>query len=152
MPNAIDLLKKDHDKVRKLLKQLTDSSNRAEVKRSQLLSEIQNELEIHTLLEEEIFYPEFRKADPKAHAELYYESLEEHRIVEEMVLPDVEGSDTGSEEFAGRAKVLREPIEHHAEDEEEEMFPKAREVFSDEQLEELGERMAARKKELMQEA
>lgn len=152
MPNAIELLKQDHDKVRDLLKALTDTSNGAEKKREDLLAKIHEELEIHTRLEEEIFYPAFRKANTKEHGELYHEALEEHHIVEDLVIPDVSDADTGSDEFAGRAKVLRELVEHHAEDEEEEMFPMARKALSKDELEELGQRMEARKKELQQSA
>ena len=148
MPNAIDLLKQDHDKVRGLLKKLTDSSNGAEKTRENLLEQIQNELKIHTQLEEEIFYPAFRDAKGTDHGELYYEALEEHHIVEDLVIPDVGDADTGSDEFAGRAKVLRELVEHHAEDEEEEMFAKARKAFSKDELEDLGKRMETRKQEL----
>ncbi|MEX0922431.1 MAG: hemerythrin domain-containing protein [Rhodovibrionaceae bacterium] len=148
MPNAIELLEQDHSAVRKLLKDLTETTNRAEKTRQELLSKIKNELQIHTQIEEEIFYPAFRNADRKKHGELYHEAMEEHRIVEKMVVPDTEGSKVKSDEFAGRAKVLKELVEHHAKDEEEEMFPMARKVLSAKQLEELGARMAARKKEL----
>ncbi len=148
MPNALDLLKQDHDKVRKLLAQLTDTTNQAEKTRQDLLAKIKQEMKIHTQLEEEIFYPAFKEADGQAHAQLYYEALEEHHIVEDVVIEDVEGSQTRSDAFAGRARVLREQIEHHASEEEKDIFAKARDVFSKDELEELGRRMEARKKEL----
>lgn len=148
MPNAIDLLKQDHDTVRDLLNELTDTTNGATTNRPKLLSRIKEELAIHTKLEEEIFYPAFKKANEKKNGPLFYEALEEHRIVEEMVIPDTEKADAGTDEFAGRAKVLKELVEHHAQDEEEEMFPAAREMLSNGELEELGNRMEARKKEL----
>lgn len=129
MPDAIEMLEKDHQKVRSLLKRLTEAGNGAEKTREKLFAEIKQELTVHTQIEEEIFYPAFRKANEKEHGELYYEAVEEHHIVDEKVFPDVESADTGTDEFAGRAKVLRELVEHHAEDEETEMFPKAREVF-----------------------
>ncbi|MEX2615497.1 MAG: hemerythrin domain-containing protein [Alphaproteobacteria bacterium] len=148
MPNAIELLEEDHDKVRGLLKKLTDSDNGDQKERDELLKKIRNELHIHTRLEEEIFYPAFREADEKAHGELYHESMEEHHIVEDMVIPDTEDADRKSAEFSGCAKVLRELVEHHAKDEEEEMFPKAKKALTKKQLEELGSRMESRKKEL----
>ena len=67
------------------------------------------------------------------------------------MLPDLEDTEPTSDEFQGRVKVLKDMIEHHAEEEESEIFPKARKVFSKEELEELGERMSARKKELQKE-
>lgn len=151
MPNAIELLKQDHDNVRALLKELTDAPNNAHAKREELLEKIRSELKIHTKLEEEIFYPAFRHADSRSeHSELYHESMEEHHLVEDTVIPDVGDADVGSDEFAGRAKVLRELVEHHAEDEEEEMFPMARKAMTEDELEELGEKMQARKQELQQ--
>ena len=147
--NAIEMLKQDHAKVKKLLKQLTESDD-SEEKKAKLLKQIHQELEIHTRLEEDIFYPAFRDAKVKEGEELYHESLEEHHIVEDTVIPDVEKVSPGSGEFAGRAKVLRELVEHHASDEEEEMFPKAKKALSKEELEDLGKRMEVRRKELKQ--
>jgi hemerythrin-like domain-containing protein len=81
-----------------------------------------------------------------------FEAREEHRAVEKLVLPDLEKTDPGDDAFAGRAKVLRELIEHHADEEEDDMFKKARKALSREELEKLGTRMAARKKELQESA
>ena len=148
MANAIDILKEDHDTVRALLKDLTDNANGRN--RKELLSRIHRALEIHTKLEEDIFYPAFRQADAKGNGPLYHESLEEHHIVEDMVMPDVEKSEIDSGEFAGRAHLLRELVEHHAEDEEMEMFPRARHLLSEQQLQELGEKMQERRKQLQQ--
>lgn len=145
--DAIELLTNDHEEVRDLLEKLVDTTARAEKTRSRLLEQIAQALEVHTAIEEEIFYPAFREADEE-HAKRVFEAREEHRAVEALVLPDLRGTDPGSEEFGGRAKVLKELVEHHAEEEEEEMFEMARDTFSDEELADLGERMARRKQEL----
>ncbi len=73
--------------------------------------------------------------------------MEEHHVVD-LVVPEV--SDSGEpEEFAARAKVLRDLVKHHAKEEEEkEMFPKAKKVLTRDELNDLGRRMAMRKKEL----
>ncbi|KAA0011775.1 hemerythrin domain-containing protein [Billgrantia pellis] len=147
--NALDLLKEDHDKVRDLLEQLVNTTERAEKKRPDLLAKIEKEMQVHTQIEEEIFYPAFKKASGKQNDKMYYEAHEEHRAVEDLVLPDLKQADPGGTQFSGRAKVLKELIEHHAEEEEEEMFPQARKTMSERELEELGEKMQARKKELM---
>lgn len=148
--NAIELLKADHDKVRALFSQLTETTSRAEKTRTQLLEKIRLELDVHTQIEEEIFYPAFREAGKKSDdEEMFFEALEEHRAAGELVLPDLLETDVTSEQFGGRAKVLKELVEHHADEEEKEMFPRARELMSREQLVELGERMAMRKEELM---
>lgn len=148
--NAIELLKADHDKVRGLFEELTGTTTRAEKTRMQLLEKIRLELDVHTTIEEEIFYPAFREAASKSDdKEMIFEALEEHRAAGELVLPDLLETEVTSEKFSGRAKVLKELVEHHADEEEKEMFKRARELFDREQLTELGERMAARKEELI---
>jgi hemerythrin-like domain-containing protein len=146
--NALELLKEDHRKVKELLNDLVNTTSRAEKKRQQLLDKIAQELEIHTHIEEEIFYPAFKEADGSEFTKMYFEALEEHRAVDELVLPDLLKTELTSEKFSGRAKVLKELIEHHAEEEEKEMFKKAQKAMSNEELVELGERMAERKQEL----
>lgn len=146
--NAIDLLKSDHEKVRELLKTLENTSARAIKQRTQLLEEIETELMIHTKIEEEIFYPAFKAANEDEHGKIYYEAFEEHRAVEKLVLPDLKKTDAGSDQFSGRAKVLKELIEHHADEEEKEMFKLAKKTMDREELLELGQQMAERKEEL----
>lgn len=148
--DAIQLLKDDHKKVKGLLSQLAETSERATKTRQDLLRTIQAELEAHTTIEEEIFYPAFKKAgEEKEDDKLYFEAKEEHRAVDKLVLPDLSGTDAGSVEFGGRAKVLKELIEHHAEEEEKEMFPRAKKLLSQDQLMELGSQMERRKGQLL---
>ena len=149
--NAIELLKADHEKVRGLFEQLTKTTKRAEKTRAELLEKIRLELDVHTQIEEEIFYPAFKEAVGESEDEaMVFEALEEHRAAGELVLPDLLETDITSDRFSGRAKVLKELVEHHAEEEEKEMFKVARKVLSAEQLQTLGEEMAARKQELLQ--
>ncbi len=147
-PDAIALLKKDHEKVRGLLGDLEKSAMRGGPKAQKLVSQIDKELEIHTTIEEEIFYPAFRDAvSTKDDKKMYYEAKEEHHVVK-LVLPEVKEDGIALEEFAAKAKVLKELVEHHADEEEQEMFPEARKVLSRAELRDLGDRMAQRKKEL----
>ena len=147
--DAISLLKADHKKVRGLLEQLEETSEKGLKKREQLVATIENEIKIHTQIEEEIFYPAFKEAvQKKDDAELYYEAIEEHHVVD-FVLPELVESDPGAENFSAKVKVLKDLIEHHAiEEEEEVMFPRARKILSKAELEDLGERMSPRKMEL----
>jgi hemerythrin-like domain-containing protein len=147
--SAIDMLKEDHAHVRRLLAQLAGTTARAAKTRPDLLKKIAAELHVHTTLEEEIFYPAFKEGGGADHHKMFFEATEEHRAVDSLVLPDLERTDPQSESFSGRAKVLKELVEHHAQEEEQEMFPEAQKSLSAEQLEELGERMAQRKRELM---
>ena len=69
------------------------------------------------------------------------EAKEEHRTVDALVLPDLMKTSPSSLSFSGRAKVLKELLEHHIEEEESEMFPQARELFDAKRLEEMGAQM-----------
>jgi hemerythrin-like domain-containing protein len=146
--NAIEMLKADHDRVRSLLTKLSDTTAAAAKTRPKLLEEIEAEFLLHAKLEEEIFYPAFKSAGGKEHDKMFYEATEEHRAVEKLVLPDLKKTPVESEKFAGRLKVLKELIEHHASEEEDELFPEAERSMSKEQLEQLAKDMEARKKAL----
>jgi hemerythrin superfamily protein len=149
-PNAIQLLKADHATVRELLGKLEKTTSRGTRTREELLARIRREIDVHTTIEEEIFYPALRRAGRNSDDEkMYFEAMEEHRAAGELVLPDLLSTDVASECFGGRAKVLKELIEHHAREEEKEMFPRARELLSAEELSALGESMQARKDALM---
>ncbi|SDT19784.1 hemerythrin domain-containing protein [Pseudomonas granadensis] len=143
--NAIDLLKADHKKVKDILSQLSESTERALKKRAELLAKLEMEVSIHTRLEEEILYPAFKEAGSKEEDVMYYEAKEEHRTVDSLVLPDLKETDPGTPEFAGRVKVVKELLEHHIEEEESEMFPKARQLLGKAKLDELGAQMEAMK-------
>lgn len=149
--NAIDLLKADHQTVKEILSQLQDSTDRAVKGRTQLLQKLEMEVTVHTKLEEELLYPAFKTAGKKDDAEMYYEAKEEHRAVDSLVLPDLKVTDPSAPEFAGRVKVLKELLEHHIEEEESELFPRAEKLLSKSQLAEMGEQMTARKAELKKE-
>lgn len=146
--NAIDLLKADHEKVKGILSQLSESTDRAVKKRTELLEKLELEVSIHTQLEEEILYPAYKAAGGKAEAEMYYEAKEEHRTVDSLVLPDLKGTDPTSPEFAGRVKVVKELLEHHIEEEETDMFPHAKKILGKAKLDELGDQMLTLKARL----
>lgn len=146
--NAIDLLKADHEKVKGILSQLSESTDRALKKRVELLDKLEMEITIHTQLEEQILYPAFKEAGGKEEDEMYYEAKEEHRTVDSLVLPDLKSTDPSTPEFAGRIKVVKELLEHHIEEEETEMFPKAKKLLGKAKLDEMGEQMEVMKTSL----
>lgn len=148
--DAIVLLKDDHKLMRKLLGDLEKTTSRAAKKRTLLLEQVEANLKAHSTIEEEIFYPAFKEAGKKSDDDkMYFEALEEHRAAGDLVLPDLLNTDVGSDKFSGRSKVLKELVEHHAGEEEKEMFPRARRLLSKTELKELGERMQARKRDLL---
>ena len=145
MPNAITMLKSDHATVKRLLRELAETTERATKQRETLVAQIERELKMHAQLEEEIFYPAFKAASRGTDAEdLFYEAAEEHHIVD-MVLPALKAANPKSKEFTAKASVLKELVEHHIKEEESEMFAEARELFGDDQLRELGDMMQARR-------
>ena len=145
MPNAITMLKSDHATVKRLLRELNATTDRAVKQRERLVSEIQRELKTHAQIEEEVFYPAYKAAtEDTDKVDLFYEAAEEHHVVD-IVLPALAHANPKSPEFEAKAKVLLDLIEHHVKEEEGQMFVAARKVFSDEQLRELGDLMQARK-------
>lgn len=145
--NAIDLLKADHERVKAILTQLSESTERGVKKRTELLVKLEMEISIHTKLEEEILYPAFKEAGGKEQDVMYYEAKEEHRTVDSLVLPDLKETDPGTPEFSGRVKVVKELLEHHIEEEETEMFPQAIKLLGKTKLNELGQQMEEMKVE-----
>ena len=136
--DALQLLKNDHDKVKKLLEQGESTTERAEKTRTELFAKLKGELEVHERIEEEIFYPAL-KSHPRAR-ELVLEAYEEHHVVD-TILGEIQATPVTDETWGAKFKVAKENIEHHIEEEEGEMFRQARQVFERGELEELGARM-----------
>lgn len=144
--NAITMLEADHAKVKKLLTELESTTERGVKTREELFATIKGELTIHEVIEEEIFYPAL-KSHPKA-KDIVLEGYEEHHVVD-LLMGELESLDVSDETWGAKAIVMKENIEHHIEEEEGEMFAKARQVFDDQELNELGDVMAERKAELL---
>jgi predicted DNA-binding protein len=140
--DAIALLEADHQKVKRLLTELESTTERGVKTRTELFATIKGELTLHEIVEEEIFYPEL-KAHPKA-KDIVLEGYEEHHVVD-LLMSELEALDVDDETWGAKAIVMKENIEHHIEEEEGEMFKQARQVFDRQELEDLGEQMAARK-------
>ncbi len=140
--DAITMLKADHDKVKGLLSDLESTTERGIKTRAELFATIKGELTIHEVIEEEIFYPAL-KSHPKA-KDIVLEGYEEHHVVD-LLMGELEDLDVSDPTWGAKAVVMKENVEHHIEEEEGEMFAKARQVFDRQELVELGERMAQRK-------
>src|SRR5262245_35426000 len=144
--DAIALLKQDHKKVRAMLIKLQTAKNGDG--RRNLFEQIEHDLKVHTQLEEEIFYPAFKSATrTKEQQKLYFEANEEHHVVD-MVLPEMDTSNIGADEFSAKAKVLKDLVDHHIDEEESQMFPKAKKALGTERLRDLGMQMKRRKDQL----
>src|SRR5205807_10551125 len=140
--DAIELLKQDHKKVEKIFTNMEKKEARPK-----LFPELDRELTIHAEIEEKIFYPAAKGAEPTR--DLVLESIEEHRQIK-MVLADLEQTEMRTAQWAADLKVLKEDVMHHVGEEENDLFPKVKKVLSEEQLEDLGTRMEEMKVELVE--
>ena len=147
--DAIALLKEDHDKAKKVMAELETTTERGVKTREEKWTKLLKELTIHENIEEEVFYPALME-HPKA-KDIVLEAMEEHHLVDDIVeqLKDTAFDD---EHWGAKFKVTKENVEHHIEEEETEMFKIARQVFTKEELEELGAAMDASKAEQLKEA
>ena len=136
--NAFNLLKADHKKVADILEKLDATSDRALKTREELFTKLKMELDVHSRIEETIFYPVLEEAD-ETH-ELTLEALEEHALVKQL-LEELHSLAKDDEQWTAKFTVLKENVEHHVEEEEGEMFKKARKVLSEEAIETLGTRL-----------
>lgn len=140
--DAIELLKKDHQEVTKLFQRYSGSKDRRGAKG--IVEKVCRELEVHALIEEEIFYPAIREADRQL-ADQVQEALQEHARVKQQVA----ALERAEEDVEGLMTALQQDVEHHVTEEEGEMFPRVAEVFDERRRTELGRRLQARKRELM---
>ncbi len=132
--NIVELLKEDHDRVDKLFQKVKanpDGDN------TELFDQIKAELDVHTELEETIFYPYLMENGDEELKKITKEGIEEHRQAK-MFLREISGLTEDSEKFEPKMKVLMEDIQHHVQEEEGQMFPMVEEQFDSSVLEELG--------------
>jgi hemerythrin superfamily protein len=141
-PNdAIGMLMEDHREVEDMFKKFEELGDRAKVSKKRIADQICEALTMHTMLEEEIFYPAVREAG-KELEEMVDEAVVEHASAKDLIA-QIQAADADDDLFDAKVKVLQEQIEHHVEEEEKEMFPKARKAGID--LQALGQEMEARK-------
>jgi hemerythrin superfamily protein len=145
--DALMLLTADHNRVRGLFARFTEAHEADDsTAMLSLAREIAHELAVHTSIEEQHLYPAARDAGDDL-PEAVAEAVEEHHVVK-VLLDEIDGLEAGSEPWVAKMQVLMENVEHHAGEEEQEMFPELRSAMSDQQLVELGKRLDAAKGEL----
>ncbi|MFC5458862.1 hemerythrin domain-containing protein [Massilia niabensis] len=142
--DAVELLEKQHREVEAMFERFEKMTDRATVSKKKLADEICNALIMHATIEEEIFYPATREASEET-GDMVDEAVVEHASAKDLIAQIME-MDPGDDLYDAKVKVLSELVEHHVEEEEEEMFPKARELKLD--LAALGEEMQMRQKEI----
>ncbi|MGF1665401.1 MAG: hemerythrin domain-containing protein [Acidimicrobiia bacterium] len=147
--NALQLLKADHDLVRQMFEQFRTAHESDDYEAMGRISEeVFTELEVHTAIEEEVFYPAVREAGGGELNELTDESLEEHHVVD-VLMAEIRRLDPSDDAFAAKMTVLIENVEHHAGEEEDEMFPDVANLLDTQALEALGVELEATKLQQM---
>jgi hemerythrin superfamily protein len=141
---AVELLKEQHDQVKKAFKEFEKLDREDAEKQQQLVQKVCEDLKLHTTLEEELFYPAAREAIDDE--DLLNEAQVEHETAK-MLIEQLENMGPDDPNFRATFTVLGEYVMHHAKEEEGEMFPQVKK--SDLDLVELGARMRARMEELM---
>ena len=140
-PNALDLLKADHRKVEELFAKARENENG---NNEPTFKRIKEELDVHAHIEETIFYPYLLEKGDQELQRIVREGIEEHRQVKGW-LEELDGTSGSTEDFKARLKVLIEDVEHHVEEEEDEMFPLVEDQVEAAVLEKLGEQMETEK-------
>lgn len=133
--NALDLIKEDHKRLKKLLEQTLDA---AANEREERMDHLRIQLVAHERMEEEVLYPRLR--DEKKTRDSVLEGYEEHHVAD-VILDELLEVPPETDLWKAKVKVLKENVEHHMDEEEDELFKKARAVLDGAELERLGERM-----------
>jgi len=145
--DAVELLKKQHREVEDLFEQFDKLGDSAKDKKKKLADQICNALTMHTMIEEEIFYPATRAAggEEEETEDMVDEAVVEHASAKDLIA-QIQDMSPDDDLYDAKVKVLSEMIDHHVEEEEKEMFPKTRKLKLDMQI--LGEEMKARQLEI----
>lgn len=149
--NILKQLKTEHEEVAALFDQLENTQSHGHKlsvnkTRKDLFVELELKLRAHTEIEETSLYVPMKKAR-KIHAETrdaVLEAYEEHTVAK-YLLDSLKKTPSTNEKWGAKLTTLREIIEHHVKEEQEELFPDARALFSSEQLDKMGETYLERK-------
>lgn len=146
MSSAIKLLKDDHKKVSELFKKFKNAGDKAHALKRKIGDQIIEELKVHTRIEEEILYPALDALAKDKTKKMVAEAYEEHSLINEL-LSELKNCQPTDRKFGAKFKVVIDLVQHHVEEEENELFPNAKKLLG-ENDEMLGEEMQERKEEL----
>jgi hemerythrin superfamily protein len=135
--DAITFLTKEHEKAKGLFEQIEAAPDAAT--KQELLTKVIGELRAHTKIEEEVLYPLMRE-ELKGGTKLFEEAMQEHQEAKKA-MKELESLSPDDKDWQDHFEILMHGVLHHAKEEEAEMFPKMRETFSEEKLNELGEQL-----------
>jgi hemerythrin superfamily protein len=145
--DATELLRRDHETMDRLFRQLAESRPTDLAARRVLFRMLKSELEAHSRIEEEVFYPAVMRLRSAPARESVRNALEEHQAIDGL-LAEIDQMETDDPQFAARLLALRQAVERHVVTEEGALFSEARIHLTDERLEALGRQMETRRREL----
>lgn len=138
--DPLELLKMDHQTVSDMLKELAAFEGKASKEKTKLFKELELALTTHAQAEEKVLYPALKETPPTR--PLSFEAVEEHRVAK-LLLKELKKNDKDTEAWQAKLKFFTETIEHHVEEEESELLPKAEKNLSEEEYYTLGSELEA---------
>ncbi len=137
--NLFQLIKKDHRLVSSLFSKINKTNENAGKTREKLYLELRENLDLHARAEEAVVYPQLKEREKTK--DIGYEAVEEHAIMK-FLFSKIDAEEPTTEEWMAQVTVLKEVVEHHVEEEEDEMFKKMEKAFSEEEIAEMGQQFA----------
>src|SRR5581483_7369989 len=145
--DALQLLTSDHNRVRGLFTLFKQAHESEDAERMQSIAQkVMTELTVHTTIEEQVFYPSIKGRSDEI-SEMVDEAMQEHHVAK-MLMQELTSVEPGGDDWVAKMQVLIENVDHHAEEEEQEMFTKVRGAMDSNELESLGARLESQKRQL----
>jgi len=144
--DIFQLLKKDHKKVTSIFGKIEDTTHRALKTRQKLFNQLKEELEIHTEVEERVFYPALERNEETK--EMISEARKEHEEAKEL-LEELTAAQQDTDEWMNKLSELKKEVKHHIKEEEGEIFPRAKQVLDEDQSDQLGTLAQDEKEEIL---
>lgn len=142
--NILTALKSDHKELKKILEDIEGTTERAEKKRLTLFAKFKEEIVAHARAEESVVYEKLKGIVDKDDRDTLLEGYEEHYLVDKLI-PEIENLSPTDEVWTAKVTVVKEMLEHHIKEEEDEIFAMVRKEFDPDALEIMAERFEALK-------
>lgn len=139
--DAISLLTDEHKQLKKLLNELLKTSQGAIKTREKLFAQFKQMLTRHEEMEERVFYPALKKQDSNTKEKVTH-AYEEHHVAD-LIVKELKNLSCSDGKFDAKLAVLKENLEHHIQEEEEDLFPRASRDFDKPKLQQLAQDMQA---------
>jgi iron-sulfur cluster repair protein YtfE (RIC family) len=146
--DAFDFIKKEHKRLDKAFSKLANTPAEEEETRENIFNNLKKKLEIHMKLEESMLYPMLkRQSELRGRV---FEGIVEHDESKNL-LREMNSMKKNSEVWLAKFVLLRENMEHHNKVEEDELFPEAREILNQNEIDDLGRSLLEEKEKLFAE-